>query len=43
MHVANWFIEFFMIMINLKTLDVDFCVVEVGITFFIFQGLLPLL
>jgi hypothetical protein len=37
MHVASWFIEFLMIMINLKTLDVDFCVVEVGITFLYFE------
>jgi hypothetical protein len=43
MHVASWFIEFLMIMINIKTLNVDFCVVEVGMTFLIFQGLLPLL
>jgi hypothetical protein len=43
MHVASGFFEFFVIMINLKTLDVDFCEVEVGITFYIFQGLLPLL
>jgi hypothetical protein len=34
-HVASWFIGFLTILIKPKTLYVDFCVVEVGTTFFI--------
>ncbi len=42
-YVASWFVGFLMILIKPTTLDVNFYVVEVGIIFNIFQGLLPLL